>query len=168
MALNNSLGTDLLDVLDDIRGIPGELGLRPYKVTVIVRTWTGTRPGVDASTSTDTPAVITVDIGQQHPKVRQLTDRDVIASGGQYTDRDFRIGPITPPTTGGNAGDAPYPAGIRAAVFDPPTSSSPTEVFFRVEGPGMPAGGTYFKKIGQDVSRPLHYEFTVRDTGETP
>ncbi len=165
-----TLGTDLLDVLDDIRGIPGELGLRPYKVTVLVRTWNGSRPGVDQSTSTDATSVISVDIGSQHPRVRQLTQREIIASAGMYQDQDMRVGPITPPTVGGT--DPPY-VGATAdhsaiSVFEPPIGAGPVEIFFKLEGPGMSPGGSYFKKVGQDVTRPLHYEFVVRRTGETP
>ena len=164
------LGGDLLDLVDDLRGIPGELGLRPYKVSVVVRTWSGSRPGVDASTSSDAPKVIGVDVGTQSPRVRQLTQREIIASGGAYNDQDLKIGPLTPPFV--VTGDAPYQGATAdnssANIFDPPTQIAATEVFFKIEGRNMPAGGRWYKKIGQDLTRPLHYEFTVRNTGETP
>lgn len=155
-----SLRTGLLDVIDAVRGIPGALDLRPYKVTVRVRTWTGTRPGIGADTDVD--KAIWVDAGSHKPRVRQLTQREIIASGGAYQDQDLRIGPITPPYTGGAANNT------ATSIFDPSPGGTPAEIFFKLEGPGMAAGGSWFKRISGDVTRPLHYEFVVRRTGEVP
>jgi hypothetical protein len=155
-----SLRDDLLGVLDAVRGIPDDLGLRQYTVTVRVRTWSGSRPGVDASTATDVDTPIWVDAGTHKPKVRQVTQREVIASGGIYSDQDLRVGPITPPGPSSDNSDV--------TVFDPVPGAEPIEIFFKIDGPGMAAGGSWFKKFSQDVTRPLHYEFVVRRTGEIP
>ena len=82
---------DLLDDIDEIREIPGELGLRLFTVEVFRRDWSGERPGL--GTGYDT--VTSVLVGTYNPKVTQVSSRDIIASAGQYQDQDLRIGPIT-------------------------------------------------------------------------
>lgn len=152
----------LLPVVDKLRGIPGLFGLRIFTVSVVTRTWNGSRPGVDNSTSTDTTKGVKVDLGTYRTKVTQITARDVIASGGMYTDQDVRVGPITPPYTGSTQdGDA-------ITVFDPLPNAAPQEIFFNIQGDGYPAGGAWFKKISQDVTRPMRYEFVLRRSAETP
>jgi hypothetical protein len=152
----------LLPVVDKLRGIPGLFGLRLFTVSVVTRTWNGSRPGVDSSTSSDTTTGIKVDVGTYQTKVTQITTRDVIASGGIYTDQDVRVGPITPPYTGSaQDGDA-------ITVFDPAPGVAPAEIFFNIKGPGYPTAGAWFKKLSQDVTRPMHYEFVLRRSAETP
>lgn len=154
-----TLRSGLLPALDAIRGIPDALGLRLYTVSIRVRTWSGTRPGVDSSTPSDADKYFYVDAGTHRPHVVQVTQRDIIASGGVYQDQDVKVGPITPPYTGG---------GVDITAFDPAMTSSPVEVFFLISGPGMAAGGSWYRKVGQDVSRPLSYFFTLRRMAETP
>lgn len=154
----------LLPVVDKLRGIPGQLGLRLFTVTVVSRTWTGVRPGIGVNTDTQTG--IKVDLGIFQTKVTQLTSKDVFASGGLYTDQDLLIGPITPPfPSSGADGDA-------ISVFDPVYGANPTEVFFNIVGQngygGYPAGGAWFKKISQNVSKNFRFTFIVRKTGEIP
>lgn len=154
-----ALSDDLLPALDSIRGIPDTLGLRLYSVSIRVRTWSGSRPGVDSSTSTDANQYFYVDAGTHRPRVQQVTQRDIIASGGVYQDQDVKVGPITPPYTGG---------GVDITAFDPNMTASPVEVFFKIEGPGMATGGSWYRKVGQDCSKPLAYYFTLRRVAETP
>ena len=150
----------LLPAIDAIRGIPDALGVRLYDVTIRVRTWSGSRPGVDASTSTDADSIFYVDAGTHRTRVVQVTSRDVIASGGMYQDQDLKVGPLTPAYTGG---------GVDVSLFDPPTGAAPVEVFFKIAGPGMASGGSWFKKINTNtVPSPFGYTFVVRATGETP
>ena len=40
--------------MDEVRGIAGELGLRPFTVTLRVRTWTGERPNIGTKVDNDT------------------------------------------------------------------------------------------------------------------
>jgi hypothetical protein len=153
----------LLPVVDKLRGIPGIFGLRLYAVSLVTRTWSGSRPGVDASTSSDATAPMTVDLTKFNIKVRQVTSREVLASGGDYRDEDLKVGPITPPYQGSTADNDAI------AIFDPPTATAATELFFNITGPGFqrPAGA-WFKKVSQNVTAPMHYEVVVRHTGETP
>jgi hypothetical protein len=153
----------LLPVIDKIRGLPGLFGLRLYSISIVVRTWSGSRPGVDQSTSSDARSPLTVDLTKFNIKVRQLTAREIIASGGDFNDQDLKVGPITPPYQGSTADNDAI------SIFDPLPTASATELFFNVQGPGFQrAAGAWFKKISQDVTAPMHYEFVVRHTGETP
>ncbi len=153
-----TLRDSLLPAIDRIRGIPGILGLRRYSVSVIQRTWTGTRPGLGASLDTTT-AVLT-DLGLYQVKVESVTERDIIASGNLYSDQDLKIGPITPPYTGSAADNNAI------TVFDPVVGLSPTEIFFNVKGDGYPAAGAWFKKVSQSVTKNFRYTFVVRRTAE--
>lgn len=139
-----TLRDDLLDDIDEIREIPGEIGLRLFTVQVFKRVWSGDRPGL----GTDTDTITSVLIGTFNPKVTQVSSRDVIASAGQYQDQDLRIGPITP-------------SKVDVPIFDPPVGVQPMEVFFKLVGPGYESGA-YFRKINQLTTRPFRYEFVVR------
>jgi hypothetical protein len=91
--------------------------------------------------------------------VRQLTQRDVIASGGLYTTQDLEI-TLTPAFS-----TAVLTGGLSVLSLDPATTSHPQEIFFKVTGPGYPSGA-WFKKIGQNFSEALTYKITLRKTAE--
>lgn len=157
---SSNLRDALLPAIDIIRGIPGALGMRLFTVSVFSRTWTGSRVGL--GTNNDSSTGVKVDLGVYQTKVRQLTQKDVVASAGLYSLQDFEIGPITPPYVGSVAdGDA-------ITVFDPALGAQPTEIFFNIRGPGFPATGGWFKKKGQDVTKSYRYMFTVSKTSEIP
>lgn len=148
----------LMPIVDRIRGIPDTLGLRDYTVTIRVRSWSGSRPGVDNSSSSDADTTFWVDGGTHRPRVVQVTQRDIIASGGALQDQDIKVGPVTPSYGGG---------GVDITTFDPSNLDGPAEVLFKVEGPGMASGGSWFRKVSQDCSKSFSYFFTLRRTGET-
>ncbi len=149
---------DILGDLDDIRGIPGELGLRLFTVTVLTRTWTEERAGL--ASSFDTTANILVARGAFNARVRNLTSRDVIASGGLYSMQDVKVGPFTPPFLGSDAN------GSAISVWEPAVVGTGLEVYFKIVGPGYATDGDWFKKIDSDVSRPFSYTLTLRKTGK--
>ncbi len=153
----SALSEQLKASLDRVRAIPGILGLRPYTVSVRVRTWTGERAGLGTKSDSDTS--LTVFDGYQ-PRVRQLTEKDVVASGGLYSDQDFEV-MITPAYVG-----ACGIGGYLTTVFDPATGSNPMEVFFNIKGPGLPTTGGWYKKFSQDVSSVLTNTFILRKTAE--
>lgn len=150
-----SLRSALLPLFDQLRGLPNTLGLRLYKITVRVRTWSGSRVGLGTKTDTDT--VLHTQGGAAPVKVRQLTAKDVVASGGLYTAADYEVGPITPAYSGG---------GYDPSAFDPPETAN-TEVFYQLTGPGFPEGA-WFRKVGSDVSKNFRYTFVLRKTAEVP
>jgi hypothetical protein len=157
----STLRSALLPVVDAARGIPGQLGLRLFTVYVVQRTWAGGRPGVGASS--DTTTNVKVDLGDYQTKVRVLTSKEVIASGGLYEMQDVEVGPITPPYTGSVVDNDAI------SVFDPaPTAGVGFELFFKVIGPGYPATGAWFKKISQRVDLSFRYTFVLRRTGKQP
>ena len=155
---------DILPDLDDVRGIGGELGLRPFTVKVVVRTWTGARPGLPGTTYTDAPTILTVAAGSQTVKATAITNKDIVSSGGQYTDQDIKVGPITP----AYAATYGLDGGYQTSQIDPATTATAREVFWNVAGPGMPAGGGWCDKIGQEVDSALHYYAIVRRNGKQP
>jgi len=145
-----TLRDDLLDVVEDVREIPGDLGLRLFSVEVFKRTHAGERVGL--GTSYDTTKTLLV--AAYKPKVVQVSSRDIIASGGLYQEQDLRVGPLTPTK-------------INVPDFDPPVGVAPMELLFRITGPGYEAGA-WFRKINMLTTRPFRYEFVVRATAEIP
>jgi len=156
----------ILPALDQVRSIGGLLGLRRFVVTVHVRTWSGERPGV--GTTIDRSVILT----NQGPgaattapvQVNQLSAKDIIASGGLYRDRDMKVGPMTPTYAATNSLNA---GGFDDSTLDVPTTSSPTEIFWNITGDGMPAGGVWCDKIGEEATA-LHYYVILRATGRQP
>ncbi len=160
MAVKSNLRQALLPVVDRLRSIPAQLGLRQFSVSVVSRTWTGTRAGLGFNE--DTSKTTSVDLGKYDTKVVQLTSRDVIASGGLYSAEDLTIGPITPPFIGSGANNAAI------TDFDPTPGVAPTEIFFNIKGPGYPVAGAWFKKVSQNTLGNFRYTFVVRRTAEIP
>lgn len=155
---NLTLRDSLLPAVDTIRGIPAQFGLRLHTVQIVLRTWTGTRVGL--GTNADTSTGIKQDLGIYPIKVRNVSEREVVASGGVYTDQDVVVGPITPPFAGSTLDNDAI------SIFDPTPGTSPAEVFFKITGPGYPTTGAWFKKLSQNVSKPMRYTFVCRKTAE--
>ena len=158
------LRNSLLPLADQVRGLPGLLGLRLFTVSILVRTWSGgSRPGMPGFTKTDVITGVKQDLGLFPVKFRVLTAREVFASGGLYSDRDAEVGPITPPFVGSlKDNDA-------IAIFDPPVGTLPTEVYFNVTGPPFPApAGAWFTKISQRTDQSFRYTFVLRKTAFQP
>ena len=161
----SKLRDKLLPVFDKVaRGIPNKLGLRQYDVSLRVVSWSGSRPGMGTKTINDT--AITVNqgqVGNDRPKVTLLSTRDIVASGGRYTDGDFRIGPLTPQYTDSQGRTfGTLPDELEIAI-----RNSPTEIFFNLKGPGMSdqVGGDWFKLVESDFTKNFGYTIVVRKTG---
>lgn len=148
-----SIVSGSLPILDAARGLLDDAGLRPYQVFVRVNTWSGARIGLGTKTSTVTE--LNVD-GNKRPKVRQLSAKDVVASGGTLEDQLFEVGPLTPPFTGG---------GVATTTINPPTSASPTEVNYILIGPGTPAAGWLCKRVSDKLDSPFRYLVTIQRIG---
>ena len=156
-----SLRDALLPVLDTIRSIAGipAIGIRPYTVKIRVRVWSGSRPGVGSYQDTDTVLSNTITLSgvltTVPVRVRPVSTKDVIASGGLYTDHDFRVGPMTPQfATGGYTG----------AQLDPVPTGAATEIIWLMSGPDIPSNSV-FAKIGEEGTA-LHYYVTLRQQGQ--
>jgi hypothetical protein len=144
--------------LDRARSAPARFGLRSHTVLVRVRTWNGARVGLGTSTDVDT-ALTTVD--GFSPYVRQLSQKDVFASGGVYSDQDFEI-KLTPAYVVNSVA-----GGFDPTAFDPDTTSGvPTELFFRISGAGIAGSGEWYEKKSQRADSSLTYTFVVSKTGK--
>jgi hypothetical protein len=159
--------SSFLSDLEEIRGIGAELGLRPYTVTAVVHTWSGSRIGLGIKTTTKTQITNGTDPYTGLPVtigVRQVSRKEIVASGGAYTDRDLRVGPMTPAFAATLAG---FAGGFTDSTLDPTPTGTPTEVHYLVTGPSVPAGGAAFDKIGEEATA-LHYFVIIRQTGRVP
>lgn len=151
-----SFAARILPRLDRIRsGVPSGLGLRSSTLTVRTIYWTGDRVGDGDQAVSD--RVITSSTGQPY-KVRTLTTRDVVLSGGAFQAGQIRIGPMTPAFTGG-----PY----TFADLDPPVGGlvpgPVAEVQYLV---GDPSGVVQAcAKASLDTSHPLHWYLLLNPTG---
>jgi hypothetical protein len=155
---SQTLRDSLLPAVDIIRGIPAILGLRPHIVTVRVRTWDGARPELGAPTDVDSP--LKVDVAIANVKVRNVTQKEIVASAGLYTQQTLVVGPITPPYLGSRVDND------QINIFDPPVGTSALEVFFQIQGPGYNGTpGDWFKKVAQRTDQPFRYMLWLEKTG---
>ncbi len=150
-----TLRDDLLPDVDDLRGLAGELGFRPY-ASVVLRetTWSGTRPKDGTSTVAD----LALAAGGYPARVQLVSSRVVQASGGRYVDGDMRIGPLTPAFSGG---------GYTPAQLAASSSAPNVERHVVLVGPGEPGGGSYWTIVGTEFSEALGYSLVVRRTERT-
>lgn len=147
-----ALKDDLLSLVDELRAIAGDLGFRPYQVWVRTTQSAGTRPGIGTKVLSETRLLV----GGQNPKVREVKRRDIVAGSNNLLTAEYDIGPLTPEFGGG---------GISHDTISPQRSSTPTEVWFLLKGPGFPATGLLCQRIGDHVDRPLRIVIRVRSTG---
>lgn len=126
-----SFASDLQPVLDDIRGIPGELGLHPFTVTRLTRTWaSGT---VGHGTYTEASTVLRV--GGQNPHVKESSEdaiRHLLGSGSLFREGEWIIGPLTPDVS----------VDLDAVDVDAGTAA---QILYKIEGQGFPSGGKLFR-----------------------
>lgn len=124
-----ALADDLKPVLSRIRAIPGQLGLRPYSVKMLVRTYAGATVGVGGYADTETEIV---EEGGYPPKVRWLSDERLSLAG--YAAGTIEVGPITPSHTGG---------GASLETLEQSGVLTRAEVHLIVTGPEHPSGAKY-------------------------
>jgi len=129
-----ALREDLLPAVDEIRAIPGDLGLRRFTVTRITRTYTsgvvGRKPFTDVE--------LALDNGGQNVKATLATEKQIqqiLGSGHIMKAGTWLVGPVTPDFVGG---------GTSPDGFDVATGTA-AQIFFKLTGPGLPSGGTMFR-----------------------
>lgn len=150
-----TLRDNCLPIFENARVLLDTLGFRRYDILLRVVDWDGATAGKGNKTVTDTNLTIQ---DTHRIKVRRLTSQDILASGGKFSDGDFRIGPITPTFTDING----QSGGHDVSYFDPAKATGVHRSFyFRLTGPGMESG-KWFKKIDQQVDTNFSYYFTVR------
>lgn len=160
-----------LSALDAIRAIPGRiqipgpLGLRVFTVTIRRRTHSGERPGAQNASYVDIDTKLTntcVDGVAVNVRCRQVSRSEAIASGGLFTNRDLKVGPMTPPYPQGAV-----TGGFDDSTMDPAPVASATEIFWNVTGPGLPSGGGWFNKLSEEATS-LHTYIFLRANGRRP
>jgi hypothetical protein len=141
-----SLRDDLLPVVNGLRDLPGDFGLRRYSVTLVRRTY-AERVG---DGSIPTAASVTL---SPAPRVRVVSTREVAESGGTYQDGDLRVDRITPRLADGSGGYAP-------SDLDYESTTDRDEVVIVLTGDdGVSREGTLVKK---NFDRAFGYSLVVR------
>lgn len=126
------------------RRIPGEHGLRPYTVAIVVGTWSGKYVGGGAKY--EQLEQITECSGQP-PKVRFLSEEAIALAN--LNKGSVTIGPITPP----------YASGGTALSDLAPAVHARQTVHVQLVGPAYPEGAKFaVKEIKTD--RALHWMLT--------
>ena len=144
-----------LPIFEGARVLLAKAGLRRHDVTMRVVTWTGGTVGEGTRSVVDTPLLVQ----DQRVKVRRVSQKDVVASGGSLEDVVYRVGPFTP-TFSGAAG--PFASGgLEPVAFNPAPAAGPREIYYKIVGPGLESGA-WFEKIEQESDRAFSYYFTLR------
>ncbi|MFA5186328.1 MAG: hypothetical protein WC551_07635 [Patescibacteria group bacterium] len=148
---------DILPDIDDIRGIPNELGIRLYTVSLRTTIWTGdaTLIGIGRGTKTTTETPIVLANGAP-PKVRRVGYKETIAAGGKYQEGDFRIGPFTPPYQYG---------GVPFSRMAPIPTDARKHYHFILKGPDLPASGMLCEPVQEEADRNFSRYLVVRPEG---
>jgi hypothetical protein len=138
-----TIADDLKALLYTHRGLPGTMGLRPHSVAIVTTTYSGPHTGEGTKTETVTPVV---ESGNQNPKVRWLSDKE-LAAGGYVEGGVIEIGPITPSTStvGTDIADL-----LASALEDGDMHH------LRITGPRHPSGARY-RVTALDPGKALRY-----------
>lgn len=129
-----------------IRAIPDrQFGIRPYTVSVVLRTWSGSYTGDGSPTDTETSVT---EANGAAPKVRWLDGEERALN--DLPEGSLEVGPITPDFAGG---------GTSIGTLTQTAASSQDEVLWKVTGPEFPSGAL-FRVADVTSHRALHY--TVR------
>jgi len=142
-----SLADDLKPLARGIRGIPGQLGLRPHRVFLVTGLWSGGEVGKGHFVPDELELLEGDSAGAYPPKVRQLNDERLalanLASGS------LEIGPITTNAVTANA--------LRGVdLFDKQT------LHVRVQGP---TGTVRYRIAKAKLDRAIHWILTVEPFG---
>ena len=151
----------ILPALDAVRGIPAALGMRPTKLVVLHRTWSG---GIrNRGVATDEPTATL----SKYP-IRHVSEKLIASSGGRYVDGDVIVKNVTPyfPAT------ATSPAGgYTLAQLDPPCSAQGVENVYRLsadqEASAAGIAGDY-RLIDIARDRAGHFTMHLRALRTTP
>lgn len=121
-----TFANDLKTQLRSARAIPGQLGLRPHRVWMVIRTLDSEQPGETMNLPSQEEVEIT-HTGGQPPKVNQLKDERLAI--GNLPAGSIEIGPITPPDDA-DAGNRLHSL-VRGDLWNVAGSRN----FLRVQGP---------------------------------
>ena len=135
-----ALADDLKPVIDSIRAIPGQLGLRPNRVFLVEGSWSGDYTG-ELNEVRDTTELL---VGDQPPKVRRLNDEQLAV--GELAEGAIEVGPVTPSYTGG---------GVSVADLIGSALTNGETLILRLVGP---EGTTHYRITKRFFDRAMHYK----------
>jgi hypothetical protein len=140
--------------LDKIRTrIPTKYGVR--SVTLTVRTTRFVGDFLTGGTPVTADKAITSPAGDRY-KVRVMSTKDVVASGGLYQSGAIKVGPITPPYPGG---------GWTKDDLIPPTTDGGEVLYGLTEASGQTQ---WCQMASNDTLHDLHWYLVLNPTGTTP
>ena len=145
-----ALADDLLPVLAYCRSIAGSLGLRPFRVYVVTRTWSDEPAGEGGYTDDETELL---ESGQS-PMVRSVNGDEIAINN--LDSGSIRIGPITPEHTGGGLDLDTLQSEMNAGQ----------ERFIKVVGPGR-EDGVLFRIQDPDFDHAMHYTIVAAPLAES-
>lgn len=147
--------------------VPAQVDLRPYTVTLYLSSWSGIRQGLGTETVTQTPlynysfaqALSGLSDGYVNVKFRQVNSREIALSGGLLKDQDVVIGHLV----------FPYQTQFATGGTDPLLFSTAPNVganYINVQGPNIPVGGRFYKKIWDLTDKNVSYLIYLRATDQ--
>ena len=128
------------------RAIPGELGMRPFTVEAVTRSWSGAEPGEGV---VQDERIAIVEANGQNPKVRTMSDEEIAVGG--FAEGTVKVGPITPDFPGG---------GTLIDILRRDGAGTRALLHFVLTGPGDECGANY-KLRGFNADRAFHYTITL-------
>lgn len=150
-----SFRTGLLARVDKIRRIPqSAYDMRQNTIDIIIRQWSGDVVGNGTSVDLKRRLFINHD---RNIRVRQVSSKDIVASGGLLTESSLKIGPFTPSYPGG---------GLDNPDFDPPVNGKSREIFFIIKGLGMGKQGRWFRRVNDNSLQNYTTWLFLTATGE--
>lgn len=147
-----ALADSLKPLAHRIRAIPGRLGIRPYRIHVVIGEWSGAVLGEGVGTST---TLEITEHGGYPPKVRFLNDEEIAI--GSLPRGSVEVGPITPDHAGG---------GTSWATLAGAAAERGETVTYVLTGPEFPTGARFQRTAGQ-TDRALHYKITLQPMSES-
>lgn len=128
------------------RNKPGQYGLRPHTVAIVVTSWAGAQTGEAAKTPVTTPIV---ERDGLPPKIRWLKQDELALQN--LPKGSVEIGPITPDFSIG---------GTSIATLTASSVASRATFHFLITGPQHPSGAKY-KLERTSADHALHYTITA-------
>ena len=133
-----------------VRAIPGRMGLRPFRVYVVTRTWSDELAGEGGYTDDETE----ITESGKPPKVRSVKGDEIAINN--LDSGSIRIGPITPEHTGG---------GLALDTLQSEMDAG-QERFIKVIGPGR-EDGVLFRIQDRDFDHAIHYTIVAAPLAES-
>lgn len=130
----------------------GRLGLTRHTVSLRIRDWSGSRPGL--GTATDTLTLFTVEDGYA-PPLSRISGKDVSASNGRFQQNDLRLVLVQPFTLNNISYGYDYNS------FNPPVSGT-KEILWKITNYDEPVG--WYTKVEEDLSSQITWTITLRKT----